>query len=57
MEKQSFMKIYIDLDIKMDIGFWILDRGQTIFDENGVAVRMIGSHTDITKNKRIRRGN
>ncbi len=32
---------------------WILDRGQTIFDENGVAVRMIGSHTDITKIKEL----
>ncbi|MGB5866560.1 MAG: PAS domain-containing protein [Arcobacteraceae bacterium] len=28
---------------------WILDRGQTIFDESGVAVRMVGFHTDITK--------
>lgn len=29
---------------------WILDRGQTIF-EKGVAVRMVGFHTDITENR------
>jgi len=27
---------------------WILDRGQTYFDENGVAFRMSGFHTDMT---------
>ena len=27
---------------------WIMDRGQTIFDENNKAVRMVGFHTDIT---------
>jgi len=27
---------------------WILDKGRTIFDENGQAVRMLGFHTDIT---------
>jgi signal transduction histidine kinase len=32
---------------------WILDRGQTLFNENGEAVRMIGSHTDITKIKEL----
>lgn len=30
---------------------WILDRGQTIFDENKKAVRMVGFHTDITIRK------
>ncbi len=30
---------------------WILDRGQTIFDESGKAVRMLGFHTNITKTK------
>ena len=28
---------------------WILDKGRTIFDKNGKAIRMIGFHTDITK--------
>lgn len=28
---------------------WILDRGKTIFDDNSKAVRMIGTHTDITE--------
>ena len=27
---------------------WIMDRGQTIFDANNKAVRMVGFHTDIT---------
>ena len=30
---------------------WILDRGQTIFNENGKAIRMVGFHTDITEQK------
>ncbi len=30
---------------------WIFDRGQTLFDESGKAIRMIGFHTDITELK------
>ena len=32
---------------------WILDRGQTIFDENKKAIRMVGFHTDITRQKEL----
>lgn len=32
---------------------WILDRGQTIFDKNDKPIRMIGFHTDITKQKEL----
>ena len=28
---------------------WILDKGKTIFDKNGNAIRMVGIHMDITK--------
>ena len=32
---------------------WILDRGQTIFDSEGTAIRMVGFHTDITEIKEL----
>ena len=32
---------------------WILARGKVIHDENNVAVRMVGFHTDITKSKEL----
>ena len=30
---------------------WIIDRGKTQYDENGTAIRMIGTHIDITEKK------
>lgn len=32
---------------------WILARGQALWDESGRAVRMVGSHTDISERKRV----
>lgn len=32
---------------------WVLNRGKTIFDENGKAIRMVGFQTDITKQKKL----
>jgi len=32
---------------------WILDRGQTVYNENNEAIRMVGFHTDITDKKSI----
>ncbi len=31
---------------------WILDRGKTQYDENGKAIRMIGTHMDISEEKK-----
>ena len=32
---------------------WVLDRGKTIFDDKGNAVRMLGTHTDVTDKKAL----
>jgi len=32
---------------------WIMDRGQTIFDEEGHPIRMVGYHTDISEHKNL----
>ncbi len=32
---------------------WILDRGKAKYDENGMATRMVGFHTDITRQKEL----
>jgi len=32
---------------------WTLDRGKALFDDNGKAVRMVGTHTDITKEREL----
>ena len=38
---------------KDDSWVWVLDRGQTIFDKDNKPIRMIGFHTDITKQKKL----
>jgi len=32
---------------------WVLGRAQIVYDENGKKIRMIGTHTDITKEKEL----
>ncbi|MGB5966273.1 MAG: PAS domain-containing protein, partial [Sulfurimonadaceae bacterium] len=32
---------------------WILDRGKTVFDDEGNAIRMLGTHTDVTEKKAL----
>jgi len=32
---------------------WTLDRGKVQYDENGTAVRMLGTHTDVTEEKKM----
>ncbi|MCD6432723.1 MAG: diguanylate cyclase [Sulfurimonas sp.] len=32
---------------------WILDKGKTYFDKNGKALRIVGTHTDITNEKKM----
>jgi len=32
---------------------WVLDRGRAIFDENGEAIRMVGTQVDITEHKQL----
>lgn len=49
-ETEYYENIY---RIKHKNGFWVwvLDRGKTQYDENGKAIRMIGTHIDITQEK------
>ena len=32
---------------------WILNRGKVLYNDNGEAIRMVGTHTDITKDKEL----
>lgn len=38
---------------KNDSWIWVLDRGKALFDSNAKAIRMVGFHTDITRNKEL----
>jgi len=33
---------------------WVLDRGKTLYDKKGKAIRMTGTYTDITEQKKLR---
>lgn len=47
-------RFVIEFKMKHKLGHWIdiLSRADAIFDENGKAIRMVGTHTDITERKR-----
>ncbi len=45
----EFYKIEYRLRCKNGRYKWVLDRGQALFDGEGLAVRMAGSHSDITE--------
>ncbi len=49
--KSEYFRAIYRLRHKAGAWVWIEARGSTFFDENGRPVRMIGSHTDITKQK------
>jgi len=49
--KTGDYKSFFRMQHKNGSWVWIEARGQTIFDDNGQAIRMLGSHTDITKEK------
>ena len=52
-EKQTYYENTHRLRHKNGDWIWILGRAQLLYDENGTAIRMIGTHTDITKEKEL----
>lgn len=49
--KTKFYKNVHRLKHKDGHWVWILDLGKTLYDEYGKAIRMVGTHTDITEDK------
>lgn len=49
--KKSHYKVEYRIKTKSGKYKWITSRGQAIWDEEGNPIRMVGSHTDITKQK------
>ncbi|MCB2195987.1 MAG: response regulator [Bacteroidetes bacterium] len=52
-KKTSYYENKFRLKHKDGHYIWILDRGKAIFNKDGVAIRVVGTHTDITEKQRI----
>lgn len=52
-KKTSYYENKFRLKHKDGHYIWILDRGKAIFNKDGVAIRVVGTHTDITDKQRI----
>lgn len=52
-KKTSYYENRFRLKHKTGHYIWILDRGKAIFNKDGIAIRVVGTHTDITEKQRI----
>lgn len=52
-KKTPFYSCEYRVKIKDDRYIWILSRGKALWDKEGRAIRMAGSHTDITERKKM----
>ena len=51
--KSEYVDVYHRLKHKNTHWVWIHDRSKTVYDDKGLAIRMIGTHTDVSHEKAI----